>query len=112
MTRLGNLRRAVIGRPLSSKEASTEQITPVEGLSALSLDALTSVAYGPEAMLIVLAGAGATALHLILPVTIAIIVLLVILVISYQQVIVAYPHGGGAYAVSRENLGAKVSQVA
>jgi amino acid transporter len=112
MSKLGSLRRVLVGPPLSSKDASTEQITPVEGLSALSLDALTSVAYGPEAMLIVLAGAGATALHLILPVTIAIIVLLVILVISYQQVIVAYPHGGGAYAVSRENLGAKVSQVA
>ncbi len=61
------LRRIVLGRELSASEASSEQITPVEGLSALSLDALTSVAYGPEAILLVLAGAGATALHLILP---------------------------------------------
>ena len=83
------------GPALSVQEAATEQITPVEGLSALSLDALTSVAYGPEAILIVLAAAGATALHLILPITIAIVVLLVILVISYRQVIDAYPLGGG-----------------
>jgi amino acid transporter len=112
MSRLGKVRRFLIGRALSAQEASTEQITPVEGLSALSLDALTSVAYGPEAMLIVLAAAGATALHLILPVTIAIVALLVILVISYRQVIVAYPHGGGAYAVSRDNFGPRVSKLA
>ena len=91
MSSLGKIRRIVVGRALSAKEATTEQITPVEGLSALSLDALTSVAYGPEAILIVLAAAGATALHLILPITIAIVVLLVILVISYRQVIDAYP---------------------
>jgi amino acid transporter len=84
----------------------------VEGLSALSLDALTSVAYGPEAILIVVAAAGATSLHLILPITIAIVALLVILVISYRQVIDAYPHGGGAYAVSRDNFGPRVSKLA
>ena len=49
----------LVGRPLRSSEASKEQITPVEGLSALSLDALTSVAYGPEAIIVVLAVAGA-----------------------------------------------------
>ena len=84
----------------------------MEGLSALSLDALTSVAYGPEAILIVLAAAGTSALHLILPITIAIVVLLVILVTSYRQVIDAYPHGGGAYAVSRDNFGPQVSKLA
>ena len=78
---------------------------PVEGLSALSLDALTSVAYGPEAIILVLAVAGAGALHLVLPITIAIVALLAILVFSYRQVIDAYPTGGGAYAVSRANLG-------
>ena len=86
--------------------AGKERITPVEGLSALSLDALTSVAYGPEAIILVLAVAGAGALHLVLPITIAIVVLLAILVFSYRQVIDAYPMGGGAYAVSRANLGA------
>src|SRR5580658_11216744 len=95
----------LVGPPLRARDASREQITPVEGLPALSLDALTSVAYGPEAILVVLAVAGAGALHLILPVTIAIVCLLGILVFSYRQVIDAYPSGGGAYAVSRANLG-------
>ena len=102
----------LIGRPLRSSEASKEQITPVEGLSALSLDALTSVAYGPEAIIVVLALAGAGSLHLVLPITLAIVALLAILVFSYRQVIDAYPGGGGAYAVSRANLGAGASLVA
>src|ERR1700691_2818014 len=102
----------LIGRPLRSSEASKEQINPFEGLSALSLDALTSVAYGPEAIIVVLALAGAGSLHLVLPITVAIVVLLAILVTSYRQVIDAYPGGGGAYAVSRENLGVNASLVA
>jgi amino acid transporter len=102
----------LVGRPLRTSEASKERISPVEGLSALSLDALTSVAYGPEAIVVVLAVAGAGALHLILPITVAIVVLLAILVFSYRQVIDAYPGGGGAYAVSRANLGTGASLVA
>ncbi|MGC2485431.1 MAG: APC family permease [Acidimicrobiales bacterium] len=107
-----NIWSLLIGRPLRSSEASKEQITPVEGLSALSLDALTSVAYGPEAIIVVLAAAGSSALHLILPITIAIVVLLAVLVVSYRQVIDAYPGGGGAYAVSRANFGVGASLVA
>jgi len=102
----------LIGRPLRVSEAAKEQITPVEGLSALSLDALTSVAYGPEAIIVELALAGGGALHIVLPITVAIVVLLAILVFSYRQVIDAYPGGGGAYAVSRANLGARASLVA
>jgi amino acid transporter len=102
----------LVGRPVRASEASKEQITPVEGLSALSLDALTSVAYGPEAIVVVLAVAGMGSLHQILPITLAIVVLLAILVFSYRQVIDAYPGGGGAYAVSRANLGAGASLVA
>jgi amino acid transporter len=109
---LRTLGRLLVGPALSRQQASSEKISPVEGLSALSLDALTSVAYGPEAILIVLAAAGAGALHLILPITIAIVVLLAVLVISYRQVIDAYPQGGGAYAVSRDNFGPRVSQLA
>lgn len=104
--------RLVVGRPLTSSEVTKERITQIEGLPALSLDALTSVAYGPEAILVVLAVAGAGALHLVLPVTIAIIVLLAVLVFSYRQVIDAYPGGGGAYAVARDNFGPLVSLVA
>ncbi len=104
--------QGLIGRPLRASQAAKERITPVEGLSALSLDALTSVAYGPEAIIVVLAVAGAGALHLVLPITVAIVALLAILVFSYRQVIDAYPGGGGAYAVSRANLGAGTSMVA
>src|ERR1700722_9532593 len=102
----------LVGRPLRRSQTSEEEITPVQGLSALSLDALTSVAYGPEAIIVVLALAGAGALHLILPITLVIIALLAILVFSYRQVIAAYPGGGGPYAVSRANLGARASLVA
>jgi amino acid transporter len=100
-----SLWRVLVGPPLRARDLSREQITPVEGLPALSLDALTSVAYGPEAIIVVLAVAGAGALHLVVPVTIAIVALLAILVVSYRQVIDAYPSGGGAYAVARANLG-------
>ena len=106
------MKRALLGPPLRARDVSKEQINPVEGLSALSLDALTSVAYGPEAIIVVLAAAGAGALGMVLPITLAIVALLVILVFSYRQVIDAYPGGGGAYAVSRANLGQKASLLA
>jgi amino acid transporter len=109
---LGRIRRTLFGPALSAADATSEQITPVEGLSALSLDALTSVAYGPEAILVVLAAAGASSLRLVLPITLAIVALLVILVISYRQVIDAYPEGGGAYAVTRDNFGRGASKLA
>ncbi len=104
--------RLLTGPPLRARDVVNEQITPVEGLPALSLDALTSVAYGPEAIIVVLAAAGAGALHLVLPVTITIVALLAILVFSYRQVIDAYPAGGGAYAVTRANFPPWVSLVA
>jgi amino acid transporter len=88
------------------------RLTAVEGLAALSLDALSSVAYGPEAILVVLVAAGATALHYSLPITGAIVVLLAALVVSYRQVIAAFPNGGGAYAVSKAHLGTQASLVA
>ncbi len=88
------------------------QITSLEGIPALSLDAISSVAYGPEAMLLVLASAGAGALAEIEPITVAIVVLLVILVFSYRQVIQAYPDGGGCYAVSKAELGRRASLLA
>src|SRR5258708_19567423 len=102
---LWSARHVLIGPPLSARDVSREQITPIEGLSALSLDALTSVAYGPEAIIVVLAAAGAGALHLVVPITVGIVALLAILVLSYRQVIEAYPGGGGAYAVALDNFG-------
>jgi amino acid transporter len=104
--------RGLLGRPLRSSEAAKEQINPVEGLSALSLDALTSVAYGPQALLVALGAGGLTALKVAPWITLAIVGLLVLLVASYTQVISAYPTGGGAYAVARANLGARLSLLA
>jgi amino acid transporter len=89
-----------------------ERLTVVQGLAALSLDALSSVAYGPEAILVVLVAAGSAGLGYTMPITIAIIVLLSALVISYRQVIAAFPNGGGAYAVSKAHLGRTPSLVA
>jgi len=89
------------------------RLNALEGLAALSLDALSSVAYGPQAIIIVLATAGLVALHrYTLPVTLAIVVLLAVLVVSYRQVIAAFPGGGGAYAVAKAHLGVQPSLVA
>jgi amino acid transporter len=96
----------------SASASAKGAITSIEGIPALSLDAISSVAYGPEAMLVVLATAGAGALAKIQPITVAIVVLLVILVFSYRQVIEAYPDGGGSYAVSKANLGRRASHLA
>jgi amino acid transporter len=104
--------RFLVGQPLRSSESGKEEINAPEGLAALSLDALTSVAYGPEAIVVVLATAGTGALSAMVPITIAIVGLLALLVLSYRQVIEAYPSGGGAYAVSRDNLGEGASRVA
>ncbi|SES27323.1 Amino acid transporter [Streptomyces sp. yr375] len=88
------------------------RLTAVTGLAALSLDAMASVAYGPEAIVLVLAAAGAHGLGFTLPVTLAIAGLLAVLVASYRQVIAAFPDGGGSYAVARTHLGARTSLVA
>jgi amino acid transporter len=96
----------------SEQDQERERLTTLGGLAALSLDALSSVAYGPEAILVVLVAAGAAALKYSLPITGAIVLLLAALVISYQQVIEAFPNGGGAYAVSKTHLGTTASLVA
>jgi hypothetical protein len=93
-------------------EQESHRLTALEGLAALSLDALSSVAYGPEAIVIVLMAAGTAGLGYTLPVTGAIVVLLAVLVISYRQVIEAFPGGGGAYAVAKTHLGTTASLVA
>ncbi|MFF7751804.1 APC family permease [Streptomyces sp. NPDC007971] len=88
------------------------RLTAVTGLAALSLDAMASVAYGPEAIVLVLAAAGAHGLGFTLPLTLAIAGLLAVLVASYRQVIAAFPDGGGSYAVAKTHLGARTSLVA
>jgi amino acid transporter len=94
-----------IGRPLSSEDAPHQTIGKLIGLAVFSSDAMSSVAYGPQEMMVVLLAAGTVALHLAFPVAIGIVVLLAILTFSYQQTIHAYPGGGGAYIVARDNLG-------
>lgn len=88
------------------------RLTATAGFAALSLDAMASVAYGPEAIVLVLAAAGARGLGFTLPVTLAIAALLAVLVASYRQVIAAFPDGGGSYAVAKTHLGARTSLVA
>jgi amino acid transporter len=102
---------AAVQQPAAEEER--HKLTAIEGLAALSLDALSSVAYGPQAIIIVLATAGLAALErYTLPVTLAIVVLLAVLVISYRQVIEAFPTGGGAYAVAKAHLGVQPSLIA
>jgi amino acid transporter len=93
-------------RPRAGKHAEGgHELSLAGGLAALSLDALSSVAYGPEAMVLVLVAAGSGALRFTVPLTLVITGMLLLLVISYSQVIAAHPDGGGAYAVAKINLG-------
>ncbi|MFJ8311558.1 MULTISPECIES: APC family permease [unclassified Streptomyces] len=98
--------------PLRHGEGDKYRLTSIEGLAALSLDALSSVAYGPEAIVLVLVAAGTGALTATLPVTLVIAALLAVLVVSYGQVIAVHPDGGGAYAVAKKDLGPRTSLLA
>jgi amino acid transporter len=102
----------LIGRPLTTADAPHQTIGKIIGLAVFSSDAMSSVAYAPQEMLIILAAAGSTAFHLSVPLAIAIVCLLVILTMSYEQTIHAYPGGGGAYIVARDNLGELPAQTA
>jgi amino acid transporter len=104
-SRLGRVRRAVLGPPLRSTAVARERIRKLVALPVLSADALSSVAYGPEAMLAVLVLAGTSGLRLSLPIAGAIAVLMLAVGVSYRQTIRAYPNGGGSYIVASENLG-------
>lgn len=107
-----NFRHFLIGRPLSTADAPHQTIGKFLGLAVFSSDAMSSVAYGPQEMLIILAAAGATALHISVPIALGICGLLIILVMSYEQTIHAYPDGGGAYIVARDNIGHIPAQIA
>lgn len=102
----------LLGRRLSNTEAGGEQITEVEGVPAMGLDALSSAAYGPEAALTILLPLGVAGLTQIVPITVVILVLLFILFFSYWQTIEAYPTNGGSYTVASENLGAPAGLLA
>jgi amino acid transporter len=96
----------VIGKPLATSEECAEHIGPIAGIPVFGLDALSSAAYGPEAVLTLLIPLGLAGVKHIVPISFAIIGLLAIVFISYLQTIDAYPHGGGSYTVASENLGA------
>jgi len=99
------LRRVLLGSLLPSSQASRERLTKVTGLAVLSSDALSSVAYATDAMLAVLVPAGLLAVGATRPLAFLIAALLVIVTFSYRQTIHAYPQGGGAYIVAKDNLG-------
>lgn len=107
-----SFKRYVIGKPLRSDALGEQKLSKTKALAILSSDALSSVAYGPEQILIVLMTVGTLAFWYSLPIAAGVVVLLVALTLSYRQVIFAYPHGGGAYIVSRENLGVNAGLVA
>ena len=107
-----SIRTWLIGRPLPTADAPHQTIGKAIGLAVFSSDAMSSVAYAPQEMLIILAAAGAGAFSYSIPIAFAIVSLLAILTFSYEQTIHAYPSGGGAYIVARDNLGELPAQIA
>jgi len=110
--RLGLLKRVLVGAPMPLAQARHERLSKRVALAVFSSDALSSVAYATEEILLILVLAGTAALHYSVPIALAITALLAIVAISYQQTIHAYPSGGGSYIVARENLGSVPGLVA
>ena len=102
----------LIGRPLQTADAPHQTIGKAIGLAVFASDALSSTAYATQEILVVLAAAGMAAFGLSIPISMAIVTLLIIVTISYEQTIHAYPGGGGAYIVARDNLGELPAQTA
>lgn len=105
-------KRLLIGVPIPTTMAESERISKFKALALLSSDAISSVAFATEAILINLVAAGSGHLGLTLPISIVILLLLAIVATSYRQTIPAYPNGGGSYTVARENLGTVAGLVA
>lgn len=101
-----------IGRPLSTADAPHQTIGKAIGLAVFASDALSSTAYATQEIMVILAAAGTAAFGLVFPISLAIVVLMAIVTFSYEQTIHAYPGGGGAYIVSRDNLGILPAQIA
>lgn len=103
------IKRLLVGRALRTEQAAHERLTKKTALAVFSSDALSSTAYATEEILLVLAAAAAAtasgSFHYVVPISIGIAVLLAIVATSYRQTIHAYPSGGGAYIVAKENLG-------
>ena len=99
------IKRILLGRPMASGEISDTLLPKTIALPIFSSDALSSVAYATQEILFVLAAAGTAALANVVPISVGVAILLATVVVSYRQTIRAYPSGGGAYVVARENLG-------
>lgn len=99
------LKRLIVGKPRSSGELERTLLPKLIALPIFASDALSSMAYATQEILLVLATAGATTLGLVSPISVAVAILLAVVVISYRQIVRAYPQGGGAYVVAREQLG-------
>src|SRR5438034_3953087 len=99
------VKRILVGRRLASHRLEHTLLPKVLALPVFSSDALSSVAYATEQILVVLMAASASASHLVMPISLAIAALMTIVVLSYRQTVRAYPTGGGAYIVSKDNLG-------
>lgn len=106
------VKRLLIGKPIPSSHSVHERLTKVKALAIYSSDALSSVAYATEQILIVLIMAGSGALGISIPITFAIAFLLVVVGTSYRQTIFAYPKGGGSYIVAKDNLGTTFGLIA
>ena len=109
---LSQVKRLLVGAPIPSHLAHHERFSRVTGLAVLSSDPLSSVAYATEEVLRVLTIGGVAALGLVTPIGAVIATMLAIVVFSYRQTIHAYPNGGGAYIVAKENLGRLPSLIA
>ncbi len=107
-----NWRQLLIGRPLSTADAPHQTVGKLIGLAVFASDALSSTAYATQEIMIILAAAGSGALGYVFPISVAIVALMTIVTVSYQQTIHAYPGGGGAYIVARDNLGELPAQTA
>jgi amino acid transporter len=106
------LKRWLVGDPLKTAQARHERLSKTIALAIFSSNAISSVAYATEEILLVLVLAGAAAVAWSIPVSLAILFLILILTISYRQIIYEYPEGGGAYVVARSNLGDRPALVA
>src|SRR3954453_10373938 len=108
----GSIKSLILGNPIPNEMACHERIPKWKALAVLSSDALSSVAYATEEILIPLAAFSALAVTWSIPIAMAIGLLLVIITASYRQTIDAYPNGGGAYIVAKENLGTYAGLIA
>ena len=107
------LKQTFIGRPLKSlTEGEGGLLGKMQALAMLSSDALSSIAYGPEQVVLVLASLSPLAIWWSLPIGLFVLLLLASLTVSYRQIIHAYPQGGGAYMVTRENLSPELGLIA